>query len=129
MTHQQGVGGLGENFDDQLFILNGFNRRPTDKRISDSYPVELPPSASIEAVPHEFLYVVPDNNFLLQEETLLEGEFQIIKADNTKIDTTAKVSLCNFSSAALFQLIECKINDEAVSNVNAKLYPYKGVIF
>ena len=122
---QTGISGVGDNYEDEFFSLNGFKKNHFDERIIDSYFSEIKTVASIENTPFEFMFTVPDDCFLEQSETLLEGEFKVLKGDETNVTDTDVISLCNMPSAAIFEQIECKINDENCSDVSRKLYPFK----
>ena len=122
---QTGISGVGDNYEDEFFGLNGFKKKYFDERIIDSYFSEIKTVASIENTPYEFMFTVPDDCFLEQSETLLEGEFKVLKSDGTKVGDNDEISLCNLPSAAIFEQIECKINDENCSDVSRKLYPFK----
>ena len=122
---QKGISGIGVDQDDLFYPLNGFKRSGIDFRIKDSYQVETRTLAPIENSPYEFSFEVPENAFLDQSETFLEGQFRVLKEDNSVIGADDKISICNLSASALFELIEFKLNDTSINSISSKLYPYK----
>lgn len=53
-----GIGGLGQDLDEQYYHNNGFVHPSIDKRVIDSYKTIVKPNGPLEMLPLEFTYEV-----------------------------------------------------------------------